>query len=235
MLPERVVAGSILIVWGIAMANWLVLWDRQTQRLMTQARRKEIETEAAAKPTKARHTAIGVLWTVLSYGTSLGLPLVFVVDGLTSRLGILYSSVLSFHSTFAIAVQVTGMMLMTAGLVMMLGIAPILSREVYAKATHERRLMTTGIYAFMRHPFYLNFLLLPAGMALITMNYLSLVLFVFFPPFKRPVFLPIDIRNEERRLLQTYGDQYAEYMKRTGRFLPRIRRRDSASGRAQSQ
>ncbi len=38
------------------------------------------------------------------------------------------------------------------------------------------------------------------------------------------VLIGIRTRTEEEKLIERFGDAYTTYMKRTGRFLPRIRR-----------
>ncbi len=78
--------------------------------------------------------------------------------------------------------------------------------------------ITTGPYAYVRHPMYLCFLLLGTGIFLLTANwflgggFLLVILLVMI------VRTPI----EERALLNAYGQEYADYTKRTGRFFPRV-------------
>lgn len=78
-------------------------------------------------------------------------------------------------------------------------------------------LIQTGVYAFIRHPMYLGLMLLTLGLAIFSMKRgalgVALALVVFFN---------LKAREEERRLLQRYPE-YADYMRRTGRFLPRWR------------
>ncbi len=107
--------------------------------------------------------------------------------------------------------------------------------QVYAKASEERRIITTGIYANIRHPLYLSFFLIPIGMFLITLNYVGILLlppFLFFTNSDLEVcgrkgkmtFLIKAIECEEMALIQRFGKEYEEYMKGTGRLLPWIRR-----------
>ncbi|CUU05783.1 Protein-S-isoprenylcysteine O-methyltransferase Ste14 [Armatimonadetes bacterium GBS] len=78
-------------------------------------------------------------------------------------------------------------------------------------------LLQTGVYASIRHPMYLGLMLLTLGLAIFTMKSgalgAALALVVFFN---------LKAREEERRLLRCYPE-YADYMRRTGRFLPRWR------------
>ena len=79
-------------------------------------------------------------------------------------------------------------------------------------------LVTTGPYAKIRHPMYTALNMFSLSMALMTSDLLVL-LFAFLEilPF------PWIAREEELVLLETFGEEYREYMMRTGRFFPRIR------------
>ncbi len=79
--------------------------------------------------------------------------------------------------------------------------------------------VTTGPYAYVRHPMYLSFLLLALGTFLLTANwflgggFLALLLMVLI------VRLPV----EERALKQAYGPAYVDYKARTGALFPHLR------------
>lgn len=79
-------------------------------------------------------------------------------------------------------------------------------------------LIRTGIYAYIRHPRYLEGMILMASFALLT-NYLALyVVWLLSMPL-----LNIIARLEERELIQRFGDAYLEYMVQVPRFIPRRR------------
>lgn len=82
----------------------------------------------------------------------------------------------------------------------------------------DHALVTTGPYARTRHPMYTALSMFSFSMAVTTSN--LLVLF-----FAILVILPFPwiVRAEEQVLLETFGEEYREYMRRTGRFFPRIR------------
>jgi protein-S-isoprenylcysteine O-methyltransferase Ste14 len=79
-------------------------------------------------------------------------------------------------------------------------------------------LVQTGLYAHVRHPRYLQLLLVLLGWAMLA-NYLApyLVLLLWFPA----VYLIVVL--EERELRKRYGDEYVQYCRNVPRFLPRYR------------
>ncbi len=83
----------------------------------------------------------------------------------------------------------------------------------------SHRLITDGPYASVRHPMYTVFNSFSFGVSLLTANFFILgFAVILIIPF------PFVAQKEEHMLLEKFGDEYAEYMKRTGRFLPRIRK-----------
>ncbi len=80
-------------------------------------------------------------------------------------------------------------------------------------------LITDGPYSKVRHPMYIALNSFSFGEALLTANFLiigfSILVILLFP---------FVVRKEEQMLLDTFGEEYSEYMKRTGRFFPRIRK-----------
>jgi protein-S-isoprenylcysteine O-methyltransferase Ste14 len=78
----------------------------------------------------------------------------------------------------------------------------------------------SGIYGWMRHPRYMEFVLTFAGLAFLTsapgifvLAILTFLMYLIVAPL------------EERELRQQYGDDYAVYAREVPRFLPRLRRR----------
>jgi protein-S-isoprenylcysteine O-methyltransferase Ste14 len=78
-------------------------------------------------------------------------------------------------------------------------------------------LVTTGPYRWIRHPFYVTVILLVVAVTLLTANwFIGLCgLVVFISQVTRTP-------NEERKLIEKFGDQYRSYMARTGRFWPKV-------------
>jgi protein-S-isoprenylcysteine O-methyltransferase Ste14 len=82
----------------------------------------------------------------------------------------------------------------------------------------EHRLVTHGIYARLRHPMYAAFWLWALAQALLLPNWIAglsgLVGFgtLFFARVGR----------EERMMLERFGEEYREYMRRTKRIIPGV-------------
>lgn len=79
-------------------------------------------------------------------------------------------------------------------------------------------LVTTGPYAWIRHPIYLALMGFMTSIALITANWFLIAFLVV-----SIVDLALRIPNEEQMMIEVFGDEYQAYMQRTGRYLPRFR------------
>jgi protein-S-isoprenylcysteine O-methyltransferase Ste14 len=79
------------------------------------------------------------------------------------------------------------------------------------------RLVTTGVYHYIRHPFYSSLLFLGWGVLLKNVSWIGILLAVL-----NTVLLTITARIEEREDIQYFGDTYQEYMKQTKMFIPFI-------------
>jgi len=79
------------------------------------------------------------------------------------------------------------------------------------------RLVTHGPYRFVRHPLYTTGTLLSVALALLAALWWPLA---WLAPAL--VLLAYRTPREEARLVEAFGDGYREYMRRTGRYLPRL-------------
>jgi protein-S-isoprenylcysteine O-methyltransferase Ste14 len=86
----------------------------------------------------------------------------------------------------------------------------------------QATLVTHGPYRWVRHPFYVTAALLMASVTVLTANWLigltSLIVLSF---------LAVRTPKEEQMLIERFGQQYRDYMDRTGRFTPLRRMRRS--------
>jgi protein-S-isoprenylcysteine O-methyltransferase Ste14 len=88
---------------------------------------------------------------------------------------------------------------------------------VLYKARRAGQLAATGLYAVIRHPQYVGFMLIMFGFLLQWPTLLTLVMF--------PILVTMYVRlarREEREVLAEFGDVYARYAARTPAFFPRL-------------
>jgi protein-S-isoprenylcysteine O-methyltransferase Ste14 len=81
--------------------------------------------------------------------------------------------------------------------------------------THHR-LVTSGPYLRIRHPMYTAVLAWATSLGLVLANWVPIIVAV-----GGAVIFVMRVPREEQMMLERFGDEYREYMKRTGRFLPK--------------
>lgn len=114
--------------------------------------------------------------------------------------------------------QVAGLVLIVCGLVVRwVAILTLKSQfTVDVAITEHHRLVTRGIYRYLRHPSYSGSLLSFLGLGLACVNYISIL--VIFTPICG-AFLH-RIRIEERVLADNFGAEYRNYCSSTKRLIP---------------
>lgn len=87
---------------------------------------------------------------------------------------------------------------------------------VLYRAQRTQTLATSGVYAYLRHPQYVAFILIMAGLLIQWPTILTLVMF----PILVVMYMRLALR-EEREMVATVGSAYIHYAAQTPRFLPR--------------
>jgi protein-S-isoprenylcysteine O-methyltransferase Ste14 len=82
----------------------------------------------------------------------------------------------------------------------------------------DHELITTGPFSKVRHPTYTSYIMINLGVTLFTLN-LVLVIFLFFAIVT--TYYKAMLEEELLASEKGFGQEYKNYMKRTGRFLPR--------------
>jgi protein-S-isoprenylcysteine O-methyltransferase Ste14 len=127
------------------------------------------------------------------------------------------------HIDLHIIIRWTGLALAAVGIGLLTWIHHTLGRQYAAKLEIQKdhALIEAGPYNKVRHPMYTVFILFSLAVALIASNLLILIFAIL-------IAIPFHwiSRNEERMLTDQFGEEYQNYMQRTGRFLPPIRRKD---------
>ena len=209
MLPISVAAASLLVAgsgWTLALVAW-VRWER---RFQTPGRRRaRLEDRAAGKRDWTAGDYVG-------FGMPLVLPIGLGLDGLLFGGTLLYEPAWSFFSPWTSYIQAAGLAALCLALPVFTGAAYLTAREVYSKLPEERTLLRRGPYRCIRHPIYLSFTLIGIGLVLLAHSHLMLpVLGILW--YAR-------YGSEEEQLVRQFGAEYAEYRRRTGAFLPRVRK-----------
>jgi methanethiol S-methyltransferase len=93
------------------------------------------------------------------------------------------------------------------------------------KAQHEHRLATTGIYARMRHPQYVAFVLILFGFLLQWPTLLTLAMF----PILAAMYGYLATR-EEADMMAQFGAEYEAYAAHTPRFFPKLADSEPSTG-----
>ena len=152
--------------------------------------------------------AIGVAMsiTILSYFASIilyliGFPLMDIFQ----------------YDTYSLYLRWVGVIIVFVMIPLLAWIHRSLDRQYSAclriKSGHH--LITGGPYAKVRHPMYTVLGLFALGMSLVTANILMILISVFIIAE-----FPFIVRQEEEMLIETFGEEYQEYKKRTHRFFP---------------
>ena len=85
-------------------------------------------------------------------------------------------------------------------------------------ADRGNKLCTSGAFRYVRHPLYAAFLsVFNFGLAI----WLNSYVFVLWALLLHPVWHYL-VRDEEQMMIDTFGETYSEYQKKTGRFFPRL-------------
>lgn len=151
--------------------------------------------------------------TVLFFVESILYLFIGILDGTLSVLVLLDVPVLN-----VVSLRLAGALLMTAGYALF--IWSVFARAGYATSwamSAQHRLVVWGPYRYVRHPSYLGYFLMFIGFFFMWPNLLALIPFVGIPGYI------LATGQEEEMLMRRFGDEYARYRQKVGRFLPRVR------------
>jgi len=114
-------------------------------------------------------------------------------------------------------VQLIGMFATTFGYALFLW--SVLARGRYATSwemPETQKLVTWGPYRYVRHPSYLAYFILFAGLFLTVLNLITLIPLIAVPSYLHVATI------EEALLTKRFGKAYLEYQHKTGKFFPKI-------------
>ncbi len=96
----------------------------------------------------------------------------------------------------------------------LVGLVMFLTAIVNIATTPLGQPFTKGIYRYSRHPMYFSSSITFVGVSIASASWVFLLLSVVFI-----VLQPAEVTAEERGCLETYGDEYQEYLDRTPRWI----------------
>lgn len=132
---------------------------------------------------------------------------VWVMDSFFLRL----STFLSEYVPLVVRLAVLVLMLIVAFYLYMSG------HVVVQDDDRPGRIISTGAFSYVRHPLYLASILSYAGLSVSTASLLSLSMLAVIVPFYDYI-----AGYEEKLLVDRFGEDYENYRKRTGKWLPGI-------------
>lgn len=198
-LTDGIVIIDVLTVLGVIYASWLATYPTSKAAPVGSSLWFRLPTWA--------QIAIGVVVTVLGayLGYLLWVPFLYIAS-----------------SGVSLILRVAGLALLSGGtffvlwgrwsLGAMMGVST--STAVQLQARHQ--LIRRGAYAFVRHPMYLGYWLLLAGMVAIYRTWSPLIFLVMLIAslYRRA-------RREEQALEAAFGDEWRQYAARAPMFIPR--------------
>lgn len=135
------------------------------------------------------------------------------IDLLSHDSGHLWATILGSEGNPHLgALHIVSNVFIAGGFILLAAAWPILHA-----AQRKHRLASTGVYARMRHPQYVAFVVIMAGFLLQWPTILTLVMF--------PLLVAMYIRlalAEERQAEAEFGEQFRLYAEKTPRWLPRF-------------
>lgn len=100
-----------------------------------------------------------------------------------------------------------------------LGLAGVKATSLKVAETHRaERIVTSGVYSFVRHPQYLGGLLAHVG--------ISFLFFAWYSLLSTPLMVLLVYlisRKEEQELVKEFGKEYEDYAKKVPMFFPKLR------------
>jgi protein-S-isoprenylcysteine O-methyltransferase Ste14 len=155
------------------------------------------------------------VWHVLG-----AFPLVFYLVGVVMPSWV-YGTILNLSFQGGEYLQVFSLPLFLIGSILGVWSARVLGQfmDTHIQVLQKHELVTRGPYSRIRHPAYTGGIIMALGASLLFLNIIMIIAFlaIFAIAYERAVL--------EEKLLASedgFGQEYRDYMKKTGRFLPRF-------------
>lgn len=110
-------------------------------------------------------------------------------------------------------IRILGSLFFVGGMLVFL----ICAGEVYIGKLLKKGTATKGLYVLVRHPQYVSLAFAALGLAIMWPRFLTLFLLAVMI-----LLYYLLAKDEERRMINRFGESYTAYMNRTGMFFPRV-------------
>jgi protein-S-isoprenylcysteine O-methyltransferase Ste14 len=146
--------------------------------------------------------------------------IIWITIGIANSMGILAAILIRLPVSSNIIVQYCGILIIISGMILRFVSIMTLGRfftvDVTIRADHK--IKKDGVYRLIRHPSYTGSIISFIGFGISLNNWISL--FVITVPVIIAMFNRIKI--EENLLIEQFGSEYQEYMKKSYRLIPWI-------------
>jgi len=138
--------------------------------------------------------------------------------------GIIYSILVALIHRFYLSnlvLPISNLIALLAGISLIItGLLIWLVPAMTIKRSFDQgKLLTTGIYGYIRHPLYSGIILfITTGVVVITKSVIGLSI-----PILLAILFYIWIKEEDDYLEERFGEEFIEYKKRVGALLPKIK------------
>jgi protein-S-isoprenylcysteine O-methyltransferase Ste14 len=159
---------------------------------------------------------LNTVWQLLLFP----FPLVFFLVGIIMP-SLVYGTILNLSFQGGEYLQVFSLPLFLLGVVLSGWSAKVLGQFMMSdiQVLQKHELVTRGPYSRIRHPAYTGAIMMALGSTLLYLNVIMFIAFlaIFAIAYKRAVLEEELLASEDG-----FGQDYRDYMKKTGRFLPRL-------------
>ena len=130
---------------------------------------------------------------------------------------------LTFSTHYDLTIQIIGLIIFYIGAItynLNIIFAGKNLRPAQSGITEDHKLIQNGPFGIIRHPLYVSYILILAGLSITFLIYWILVPALFIIIGIYPT-----AKAEEETLIEQFGEEYIEYKRKVGMFFPKFKRR----------